>query len=101
MDRRLRTVKPRLALSVQSRQQRLQLGDQIRNATGRHQPDPVLLDLAVVVSQYISLRHDLTPWNPGMLRPELRRYESSSLADDLYGSLNRQLELAIVQIVVK
>jgi len=89
------TVKPRLALSVQSRQQRLQLGDQVRDATGRHQPNPVLLDLSVVVSQYISLRHNLTPWNPGMLRLELRRHESSSLADDLYSPLNRQLELAI------
>lgn len=43
------------------RQERLKLGDKLWNTFGRHQPDPVLLDLAIIVSQHVSLGNDLTP----------------------------------------
>lgn len=36
-----------------------------------------------------------------MLRLEIWRHQSRGLADDLYGSLNRQLNFAIEQVVLK
>ena len=81
--------------------ERIQLVKERGEVICNQDPKSLLLNVSVVVSQNVSLRHDLSPGNLRMGLAQSTRHVPRCFPNDLHQALNRKLESAVRGIFVE